>query len=129
MLKYQQHQRTARFVRKSYMLQEKKSKLVNMGDCAFSVVAPKYWNELLDYIRNIELPLDIFKKKIKTHYFKMVYCREKVQWLDILKSNCAICVMFFYLFGVLRHFQHCIYNIATTYLLFLVFKLVTEAIW
>ena len=79
MLNYQQHQHTTRLARKSYMLQEKKSKLVSMGDRAFSVVAPKYWNELPDDIRNIELPLDIFKKKLKTHYFKTAYCREKAQ--------------------------------------------------
>ena len=40
-----------------------------MGDRASSVVAPKYWNELPDAIRNIEFPLDILKKKLKTHYF------------------------------------------------------------
>ena len=79
MLNYQQHQRTTRLARKSYMLQEKRSKLVSMGDRAFSDVAPKYWNELPDDIRNIELPLDIFKKKLKTHYFKTAYCREKAQ--------------------------------------------------
>ena len=79
MLNYQQHQRTTRLARKSYMLQEKRSKLVSMGDRAFSVVAPKYWNELPDDIRNIELPLDIFKKKLKTHYFKTAYCGEKAQ--------------------------------------------------
>ena len=79
MLNYQQHQHTTRLVRKSYMLQEKRSKLVSMGDRAFSVVAPKYWNELPDDIRNIELPLDIFKKKLKTNYFKTAYCRKKVQ--------------------------------------------------
>ena len=85
MLNYQQHQHTTTLARKSYMLQEKRSKLVSMGDRAFSVVAPKYWNELPDDIRNIELPLDIFKKKLKTHYFKIAYCREKAQWLFILK--------------------------------------------
>ena len=77
MLNYQQHQRTTGLARKSYMLQEKRSKLVSMGDRAFSVVAPKYWNELPDDIRNIQLPLDIFKKKLKTHYLNTAYCREK----------------------------------------------------
>ena len=48
-----------------------------MGDRAFSVVAPKYWNELPDDIRNIELPLDIFKKKLKTHYFKTAIIEKK----------------------------------------------------
>ena len=76
---YQQHQRTTRLARKSYMLQEKRSKLICMGDCAFSVVEPKYWNELPDDIRNIALPLDIFKRNLKTQYFKITYCREKVQ--------------------------------------------------
>ena len=74
LINYQQHQHTTRLSRKSYMLQAKRSKLVPMGDRAFSVVAPKYWNELPDVIRNIELPLDIFKEKLKTHYFKMAYC-------------------------------------------------------
>ena len=58
MLNYQQHQRITRLARKSYMLPEKRSKLLSMSDRAFSVVAPKYWNELPDDIRNIELPLD-----------------------------------------------------------------------
>ena len=79
MLNYQQHQRTTRLARKSHMLQEKRSKLVSIGDSSFSVVAPKYWNELPDDIRNIELPLDIFKNKLKTHYFKTAYCGEKAQ--------------------------------------------------
>ena len=61
------------------MLQEKTSKLVSMGDRGFSVVASKYWNEQPDDIRNIELPLDIFKKKLKAHYFKTAYCGEKAQ--------------------------------------------------
>ena len=44
------------------------------SDCAFSVVATKYWNEVPDDVRDIELPLDMLKKKIKTHYFKISYC-------------------------------------------------------
>ena len=48
MLNYQQHHRTTRLSRKSYMLQEKRSKLVSMGDRALSAVVPKYWNELPD---------------------------------------------------------------------------------
>ena len=61
------------------MLQEKRSKLVSVGDRAFSVVAPKYWNELPDDIRNIEFPFDILKKKLKTHYFKKAFSREKAE--------------------------------------------------
>ena len=79
MLNYQQHQCTTRLARKSCMLQEKRSKLISMGDHSFSAVAAKYWNEPPDDIRNIELPLDIFKKKLKTHYFKIAHCREKAQ--------------------------------------------------
>ena len=48
-----------------------------MGGRALSVVAPKYWNELPEDIRNIELPLDIFKKKLKTHYLKQHIVEKK----------------------------------------------------
>ena len=78
MLNYQQHQRTTRLARKSYRPQ-KRLKLVSVGDHAFSVVATKYWNELPDNIKNIELPLDIVKKQLKTHYFKAAYCGDKAQ--------------------------------------------------
>ena len=54
-----------------------------MGDPAFSIVAPKYWNEQPDVIKNIELPLD--KKKLKPDNFKIAYCWERVQWLFILE--------------------------------------------
>ena len=77
MLNYQQHHKIGKKI--IHATKEKRSKLVSMSDCAFSVVAPKYWNELPDDIRNTELPLDIFKKKLKTHYFKKAYCREKAQ--------------------------------------------------
>ena len=70
MLNYQQHQHQHQDWQENHTCYKRKSKLVSMGDHAFSVVAPKYWNELPDDIRNIELPLDIFKKKLKTHYFK-----------------------------------------------------------
>ena len=51
------------------MLQGKRSKLVSMGDCAFSVVAAKYWNELPDDIRNIELPIGHLQKETKNSLF------------------------------------------------------------
>ena len=62
-------------VQKILCATRKRPKLVSMGDHAFSehVVLPKYWNELSDDVRNIELPLDIFKKKLKTRYFKIAY--------------------------------------------------------
>ena len=57
-----------------FCYRKKRSKLIFMGDHAFSVVTPKYWNKLPDVIKSIELLLDIFKKKLKTLYFTIAYC-------------------------------------------------------
>ena len=73
MLKYHQSVRITRSTKKQFILEEKRSKLVTMGDRAFSVVAPKYWNALPDTIRNVTLSVDNFKKKLKTHYFVEAY--------------------------------------------------------
>ena len=66
MLEYHQSARSTRSSRKQFILEEKRSKLVTMGDRAYSVVAPKYWNNLPDDIRDLNLSLDIFKKLLKT---------------------------------------------------------------
>ena len=41
------NQCTTKLSRKSQMPQENLSKLVTMGDHAFSLMAPEYWNELM----------------------------------------------------------------------------------
>ena len=42
-----------------------------MWDRVYSVVTPKYWNNLPDDIRDLNLSLDIFfkKKRLKTLYY------------------------------------------------------------
>ena len=47
-----------------------------MGDRAYSIVAPKYWNNLPDDIRDLYLSLDIFKKRLKTLYYVQAYESE-----------------------------------------------------
>ena len=51
------------------LLQEQKSKLKTYGERAFSVAAPKHWNELPHNIRN-SVNISEFKCKLKTHLFK-----------------------------------------------------------
>ena len=40
-----------------------------LGDRSFTAAAPKIWNGLPDYIKK-ENDFDMFKRLIKTHYFK-----------------------------------------------------------
>ena len=58
MLECHQSVRSIMLSKKQFILEEKRSKLVTMGDCAYSV-SPKYWNNLPDDIRDLNLPLDI----------------------------------------------------------------------
>ena len=46
-----------------------------MGGRAYSIIAPKYWNNLPDEIKDLNLSLDIFKKRLKKLYimFMNVY--------------------------------------------------------
>ena len=76
MLEYHQSARSTRSSRKQFILEEKRSKLVTMGDRAYSIVAPKYWNNLPDDIRDLNLSLDIFKKRLKTLYYVQAYESE-----------------------------------------------------
>ena len=43
--------------------------ICTLGDISFTAAAPKIWNGLLDYIRKVD-DFDMFKRLIKTHYFK-----------------------------------------------------------
>ena len=76
MLEYHQSARSTRSSRKKFILEEKRSKLITMGDRAYSIVAPKYWNNLPDDIRDLNLSLDIFKKRHKTLYYVQAYESE-----------------------------------------------------
>ena len=50
---------------KQFVLKEKNAKLVTMGDRAFSVSAPRLWNNLPNNIRNLNLKINDFKSKLK----------------------------------------------------------------
>ena len=43
-----------------------------LSDRSFTVVAPKTWNDLPDYIRKKD-NFDKFKSLLKTHYFREAY--------------------------------------------------------
>ncbi len=49
-----------------------RKRATKMGDRAFQNAAPKLWNKLPKPIQESET-LNIFKKKLKTHYFRMYY--------------------------------------------------------
>ena len=49
-----------------------KSKLITYGDRAFSVAAPKLWNELPLDLRSLD-SINLFKKNLKTDLFKKAY--------------------------------------------------------
>ena len=73
MLELSDPPRNLRSSLKKNNLKEKKSKLVTMGDRAFSIAAPKFWNSLPDDIRNIEQSIDVFKQKLKTFLFRKAF--------------------------------------------------------
>ena len=73
MLELSDPPRNLRSSLKKNTLKEKKSKLVTMGDRAFSIAAPKFWNSLPDDIRNIEQSIDVFKQKLKTFLFRKAF--------------------------------------------------------
>ncbi len=54
------------------VMQVPRTNLVSCGDRAFSKVAPYMWNILPTDIRNAT-NVDVFKKKLKTHLFKIAY--------------------------------------------------------
>ena len=55
---------------KQFVIKEKNAKLVTMGDRAFSVSAPRLWNNLPNNIQNPSLKINDFKSKLKTFLCK-----------------------------------------------------------
>ena len=49
-----------------------KLKLKTYGDRSFSIAGPTLWNKLPSDIRLFE-SVDIFKQKLKTHFFKQAF--------------------------------------------------------
>ena len=58
-----------------------------MGDRAYSIVAPKYWNNLPDDIRDLNLSLDIFKKNDLKLYIMFKHMRVRI----IESNDCQPC--------------------------------------
>ena len=56
-----------------------------MGRRAFSVAGPNLWNQFPDDIKNIELSVEQFKKKLKTHLFVEYFGKDlhQAQWVYI----------------------------------------------
>ena len=55
-----------------YLLKTKVTKFKSLGDKCFSFTAPYVWNQLPFELR-AEKSFEIFKKKLKTHYFKEAF--------------------------------------------------------
>ena len=49
-----------------------RTRLKTKGDRAFEVVAPRLWNSLPPDLRS-EVSVDTFKKRLKTHLFKLAF--------------------------------------------------------
>jgi len=45
------------------------AKLSTYGRRAFAISGPRIWNSLPDYLKDSELPIDIFKRYLKTYFF------------------------------------------------------------
>ena len=54
------------------LLKPFKTKFKTLGDKCFSFTAPKVWNDLPVSLRQ-ETSLDVFKSKLKTHYFREAF--------------------------------------------------------
>lgn len=49
-----------------------RTRLKNRGDRAFSIVAPRLWNDLPMCVR-VASSLDIFKSRLKTHFYSLAF--------------------------------------------------------
>ena len=58
-------------------LQQQRSKLKYYGDRAFSVCAPRLWNMLPNNVKTSP-NLDIFKKNLKTNFFKIAFSKTNL---------------------------------------------------
>ena len=62
---------------KKFILNQPRYKLHTMGRRAFSIAGPTLWNSLPDDVRNVELSVDQFKKKLKTYLFEEHFVSEQ----------------------------------------------------
>ena len=77
MLEIQQPQR-ARRATTGILLRVPKSNLKTAGDRSFAVSAPKIWNSLPGTLKSAQ-SLQIFKKKLKTFYFRQAFSKLLTQ--------------------------------------------------
>ena len=82
-------------------LEEPNFNMKTYGQRAFSVAAPRLWNKLPFEIRACS-DVDIFKSKLKTFLFKMVYDIQFHHICFFLFLFFCLCLMIF-----LRPFLHC----------------------
>jgi hypothetical protein len=72
MIELQPHTRLRSTSNDSRKLKEVRSRMVNYGDRAFSIAAPRMWNQLPVNIRHMT-SLELFKAKLKTHLFSIAF--------------------------------------------------------
>ena len=72
LIRIKQNNRTLRSSYDTTRLKEGKARLINYGDRAFYIYAPKLWNNLPIEIRKSK-SLELFKRHLKTHLFKTSY--------------------------------------------------------
>ena len=54
---------------KQFILKQPRYNLETMGRRSFSIAGPTMWNSLPDDLRNVDLSVEVFKKKLKTFLF------------------------------------------------------------
>ena len=66
------HRTTRRLTTKGITLKVPFNKKKTQGDRGFSHIAAIHWNKLPEYIRQTE-DISIFRRLLKTHYFRLAY--------------------------------------------------------
>ena len=62
------------------------TKLKNGADRSFSVSAPRIWNDLPDQVKQSKT-VEEFKKKLKTHLFKLAFQNCEAHWADFVWNS------------------------------------------
>ena len=70
--------RNLRSSQKKYILEKPRSKLKRMGDRCFEDAAPRHWNSLPDFLRDIKPNISYFKKQLKTYLFLISFPEESI---------------------------------------------------
>ena len=73
-----------------HLLEVPNVRLKSYGDRAFSVAAPKHWNDIPLDIK-LSGSVDVFKSRLKTYLFRLAF-----DWLFVLVLLLVSCFLFFY---------------------------------